>query len=128
MSAIGGYLELWGDTLHLVVWPPSLGGGGTGKDIQRDQKGQLNFADAPWPKISNPAKDCVRRMLEMNPRKRATANQILRHEWLKENGVASTEPIGNAVMDRIKGFSSMNQMKKVSLQVSRLPAICPHKT
>lgn len=54
----------------------------------------------------------------MNPRKRATAKEILQHEWLKENGVASTEPISNAVVDRIKGFSAMNKMKKVALQVN----------
>ena len=27
-------------------------------------QGQLDFDSDPWPKISEPAKDCVRRMLE----------------------------------------------------------------
>jgi calcium-dependent protein kinase len=81
------------------------------------RKSELEFKDDPWPLISESAKDCVRRMLEKNPRKRATAKEILRHEWLKENGVASTAPLNNAVVDRIKGFSAMNNMKKVALQV-----------
>lgn len=81
------------------------------------RKGHLDFSEDPWPSISPAAKDCVRRMLDMNPRKRATAKEILRHEWLKENGVASTEAISNAVVDRIRGFSAMNKMKKIALQV-----------
>lgn len=33
--------------------------------------------------------DCVRRMLERDPSKRATASEVLKHEWVRENGVAS---------------------------------------
>ena len=80
------------------------------------RRGHLDFSEDPWPSISFAAKDCIKRMLDMNPRRRATANEILKHDWLKENGVASTEAINNAVVDRIKGFATMNRMKKISLQ------------
>lgn len=41
------------------------------------------------PLCTEPAKDCVRRMLVRDPRKRATANEILKHDWMRENGVAT---------------------------------------
>ena len=80
------------------------------------RRGYLDFSEDPWPSISPAAKDCIRRMLEINPRRRATANEILKHDWLRENGAASTEAINNAVVDRIKSFATMNRMKKIALQ------------
>ncbi len=32
--------------------------------------------------------DCVRRMLTRDPTARATATEVLNHEWVKEDGVA----------------------------------------
>eukprot|EP00210_Caulerpa_lentillifera_P002369 g2272.t2 len=106
---LSGYPPFWGQTENQIF------------DAVR--KAELDFSENPWPKISESAKDCVRRMLEKSPRRRATAKEILRHEWLRENGVASTEAISNGVVDRIKSFSAMNNMKKIALQViaSNLP-------
>lgn len=39
-------------------------------------KGDLDLASDPWPKISESAKDCVRRMLNPDPKKRATADEV----------------------------------------------------
>lgn len=44
-------------------------------------KGAIDFKSDPWPRISEAAKDCVRRLLDMDPSKRADAATILRHEW-----------------------------------------------
>ncbi len=68
---------------------------------------------------AEPAKDCVRRMLVRDPRKRATAVDILRHEWMRENGVATDNPIELEVLTRIKKFSGMNKLKKEALKVRR---------
>jgi len=40
----------------------------------------------PWPYVSADAKDCVKRMLNQEVKKRATAAEILKHDWLRENG------------------------------------------
>lgn len=47
-------------------------------------KGQIDFKSEPWPKISEAAKDCVRRLLEMDASKRATSEQV-REAWLHSN-------------------------------------------
>lgn len=63
------------------------------------------------------AKDCVRRMLVREPKRRATAQQIMQHEWMRENGCAADQPIQLEVLSRIKQFSAMNRLKKEALKV-----------
>ena len=40
-------------------------------------RGQIDLASEPWPKISSGAKDLVRKMLNINPKERLTAFQVL---------------------------------------------------
>lgn len=75
----------------------------------------MDLESEPWPSISASAKDAVSRMLVADPKKRAKADEILRHEWMKENGVASDKPLDNAVVGRLKGFAAMNKLKKTAL-------------
>lgn len=81
---------------------------------------EVDMESAPWPKISDAAKDCVRQMLLHSSKHRASADQILKHEWMKENGVASDKPLDNAVLGRIKDFAAMNKLKKEALKVIAL--------
>ena len=80
-------------------------------------KADLDFESDPWPSISDAAKDCVRRMLERNPAKRAKADEILKHPWMKEHGVASDKPLGNAIFNRLSNFAGMNKLKKEAMKI-----------
>eukprot|EP00891_Asterochloris_glomerata_P005079 jgi/Astpho2/5079/Aster-08016 len=80
-------------------------------------KGHLDFTSDPWPHISHEAKDCVRQMLTQDPRKRADANRVLQHEWMRENGTASERPLDNVILKRMRGFAAMNKLKKEALKV-----------
>lgn len=40
-------------------------------------RGDLDFSSDPWPKISESAKDLVRRMLVRDPKRRMTAHEAL---------------------------------------------------
>lgn len=80
-------------------------------------QGDIDFETAPWPSISNGAKDLVRKMLTQDPKKRITSAQVLAHPWIKEDGEASDRPIDSAVLSRMKQFRAMNKLKKLALKV-----------
>nr|CAA65500.1 protein kinase [Medicago sativa] len=79
-------------------------------------EGHIDFESEPWPKISDSAKDLVRKMLIQEPKKRITAAQVLEHPWIK-GGNASDKPIDSAVLSRMKQFRAMNKLKKLALKV-----------
>ncbi|KAL3532193.1 hypothetical protein ACH5RR_005714 [Cinchona calisaya] len=79
--------------------------------------GDLDFSSDPWPKISEDAKDLVRKMLVRDPRKRPTAHEVLCHPWVQVDGVAPDKPLDSAVLSRLTHFSAMNKFKKMALRV-----------
>ncbi|KAL3519470.1 hypothetical protein ACH5RR_017619 [Cinchona calisaya] len=79
-------------------------------------QGELDFESPPWPFISSSAKDLVRKMLTMDPKKRITSAQVLEHPWIR-GGEASDKPIDSAVLSRMKQFRAMNKLKKLALKV-----------
>ncbi|EOY28688.1 Calcium-dependent protein kinase 21 isoform 1 [Theobroma cacao] len=80
-------------------------------------EGELHFESQPWPSISESAKDLIRKMLTMDPKKRLTSAQVLEHPWMREGGEASDKPIDSAVLSRLKQFRAMNKLKKLALKV-----------
>ncbi|XP_062182617.1 calcium-dependent protein kinase 25-like [Phragmites australis] len=80
-------------------------------------RGQIDLASDPWPNISSGAKDLVRKMLNINPKERLTAFQVLNHPWIKEDGDAPDTPLDNVVLNRLKQFRAMNQFKKAALRI-----------
>ncbi|CAJ2664472.1 unnamed protein product [Trifolium pratense] len=80
-------------------------------------RGVIDFKREPWPQISDSAKSLVRQMLEPDPKKRLTAEQVLEHPWLQNAKKASNVPLGDIVRTRLKQFSLMNRFKKRALRV-----------
>ncbi|KAE9610034.1 hypothetical protein Lal_00006088 [Lupinus albus] len=80
-------------------------------------RGVIDFKREPWPQISESAKSLVRQMLEPDPKKRLTAQQVLEHSWLQNAKKASNVPLGDIVRTRLKQFSVMNRFKKRALRV-----------
>ena len=37
-----------------------------------------------------------------DPRRRATADQVLQHPWMRENGTASSAPLDNIILKRMQ--------------------------
>ncbi|KAF8646174.1 hypothetical protein HU200_065944 [Digitaria exilis] len=77
----------------------------------------VDFRREPWPRVSEPAKDLVRRMLDPNPNTRFTAAQVLEHPWLHDSKKNPDIPLGDAVKARLQQFSAMNKLKKKALRV-----------
>ncbi|MQL79089.1 hypothetical protein Taro_011542 [Colocasia esculenta] len=96
----------------------------------------LDFKRDPWPKVSDNAKDLVQRMLNPDPTKRLTAQEVLGtiqfffidsllnvvehrsdHPWLQNDKKAPNVSLGETVKARLKQFSVMNKFKKRALRV-----------
>ncbi|CAH9105568.1 unnamed protein product [Cuscuta epithymum] len=71
----------------------------------------------PWPKVSDNAKDLVKKMLNPDPTKRLTALEVLDHPWLQNAQKAPNVSLGETVIARLKQFSMMNKLKKRALKV-----------
>eukprot|EP00879_Flechtneria_rotunda_P004238 GHRR01004486.1.p1 GENE.GHRR01004486.1~~GHRR01004486.1.p1 ORF type:complete len:457 (+),score=158.20 GHRR01004486.1:244-1614(+) len=100
---LSGLPPFWGDTEDQI--------------FKMVLKGAIDFKSEPWPRISDAAKDCVKRLLEMDPTKRATAEQILKHDWLVKEGVAVDTDMDSVVLRRMRQFAQMNKLKKAAMMV-----------
>nr|AAO42812.1 At1g18890 [Arabidopsis thaliana] len=80
-------------------------------------RGVLDFKRDPWPQISESAKSLVKQMLDPDPTKRLTAQQVLAHPWIQNAKKAPNVPLGDIVRSRLKQFSMMNRFKKKVLRV-----------
>ncbi|XP_073021883.1 calcium-dependent protein kinase 8-like [Primulina eburnea] len=77
----------------------------------------VDFKRDPWPKVSDNAKDLVKKMLDPDPSRRYTAQQVLEHPWLQNAKKAPNVSLGETVKSRLKQFSMMNKLKKKALKV-----------
>lgn len=50
--------------------------------MERTRYGRYEFVDKYWSHISNEAKNLIRRMLTVDPKKRITAREALANEWI----------------------------------------------
>uniref|UniRef100_A0A804N481 Calcium-dependent protein kinase 24 n=1 Tax=Zea mays TaxID=4577 RepID=A0A804N481_MAIZE len=80
-------------------------------------RSNIDFQREPWPKVSENAKDLVRKMLDPSPYSRLTAQQVLEHPWIQNASAAPNIPLGEAVRSRLKQFTVMNKFKKKALLV-----------
>ncbi|KAL0460963.1 UNVERIFIED_CONTAM: Calcium-dependent protein kinase [Sesamum latifolium] len=77
----------------------------------------IDFKRDPWPRVSDNAKDLVKKMLDPDPNRRLTALQVLEHPWLQNAKKAPNISLGETVKARLKQFSVMNKLKKRALRV-----------
>ncbi|KAL7197396.1 hypothetical protein ACSBR2_020019 [Camellia fascicularis] len=77
----------------------------------------VDFKRDPWPKVSDNAKDLVKKMLDPDPKRRLTAQQVLDHAWIQNAKKAPNVSLGETVRARLQQFSVMNKLKKRALRV-----------
>lgn len=100
---LSGLPPFWGDTEDQI--------------FKMVLKGALDFKSEPWPRISDAAKDCVRKLLDMDVAKRPSAKMILQHDWLVNEGAAKDIILDSVVLQRMRQFAQMNKLKKMALMV-----------
>lgn len=78
-------------------------------------QGDIDFDTQPWPKISEDAKDLIRKLLTVDPSKRISVQQVLEHKWMQGN-VSDTQ-LDHVVVKRMKKFAAMNKLKKTAMMM-----------
>lgn len=66
------------------------------------------FTSPYWDKISASAKDLIKQLLQVDPKKRLTAEQALEHKWLSEKNVYSHLP---STLEELKKFQAKQNWK-----------------
>lgn len=56
--------------------------------LRRVRSGRYTFPDSEWRDISSEAKDFIRGLLEVDPKKRLAANEALNHIWLTSSNIS----------------------------------------
>jgi serine/threonine protein kinase len=78
-------------------------------------KGRYDFPSPWWDNISGEAKDLVRRMLTVDPKKRATAKDVLAHPWIR--GQAPDTAIDT---ENLKKHNAARKLKKAAAKLMAL--------
>ncbi|EKX74349.1 protein kinase domain containing protein [Theileria equi strain WA] len=77
--------DIWsiGVILYILLsgFPP-FNGASEAEIIKKVQAGKYSFEMSLWQKVSESAKDLIRRMLSYNPAKRISAAEALEHHWI----------------------------------------------
>ncbi|KAL1211157.1 Calcium-dependent protein kinase 25 [Cardamine amara subsp. amara] len=116
----GPEADIWsaGVMIYVLLSGSAPFWGETEEDIFNEVlEGELDLSSDPWPKVSESAKDLIRKMLERNPKQRLTAQQVLCHPWIRDEGNAPDTLLDTTVLSRLRKFSATDKLKKMALRV-----------
>ncbi|XP_066207760.1 serine/threonine-protein kinase DCLK3 [Saccopteryx leptura] len=74
------------------------------------QQGHFEFLAPYWDNISDAAKDLVSRLLVVDPKKRYTAHQVLKHPWIETSGKTGTANLPKEVSPGGEGHLRSQRM------------------
>mmetsp|Transcript_46470 Transcript_46470/g.85141 ORF Transcript_46470/g.85141 Transcript_46470/m.85141 type:complete len:713 (-) Transcript_46470:33-2171(-) len=113
--------DLWSCGVIMFIllcgYPPF--GGSTPEEVcAATLKGEYVFHEAFWNAISVDAKDLIKRLLTYDPQQRYTAEQTMRHTWIKDVAPAAHErPLQLQELGKMKAYGRENKLKKRAMQV-----------
>jgi len=110
----GVQIDMWscGVILYIILcgFPPFYDENDDLKKLYAKIKtAQYDMPSPYWDKISNGAKDLVRKLLVVDPAKRYTSKDTLLHPWLKD---ASDIAIGSEQLLNIKRFQYIRRLRR----------------
>lgn len=81
---------------------------------QRILAGDFTFDDQTWKTISPQPKDLISRLLSVEPYKRPTADELLKHSWVIGD-CAKQEPMDSEVVSRLQSFNARKKFRAAAL-------------
>jgi len=103
-------------TYMLLSGTPPFPGGGEGEILQRVKKGQFSLDINRFEGVSDHAKDFIRKLLVMDPKKRMSASEAQAHEWMHD-WEDEKKPLSLDIAQSLKEFHNYGAMKKLVCEV-----------
>lgn len=95
--------------------------------MEKVKTAEVMFPKLDWMGVSSDAKHLINCLLNKNPRKRATAEQALRHKWFKlaekqENNLSRgllprKSQFGIELLEKFRRFQGLSRLKKIALTI-----------
>lgn len=132
-SAYGKEVDLWsvGVILYILLcgFPPFYSDH-TSELYAQIKNGEYEFPDPYWSEISMAAKDLVRKLLQVDPNRRLTADQALQHPWISGNAAPSRK-FGGDHTQRLKLLQARNKFRhavQTIIALNRFVVSVPEET
>ena len=93
----------------LLTGRPPFGGSDDEKILSKVKKGKFDLVKYPWSIISNEAKDLIKKLIEIDPNKRLSAEDALQHPWFELTKLKAVDQMVN-VLDPSKEKNLMNNL------------------
>jgi serine/threonine protein kinase len=87
----------------LLSGTPPFPGNGENEILMRVKKGNYDLNISKFDMVSSHAKDFIKKLLVMDPKKRMSAKQAQEHQWLHDFDVPS-EPLDTNIAESLKSF------------------------
>ena len=104
--------DIWscGVILYILLcgYPP-FNGDDDNEILDCVKKGEFTFYDEDWEMISEGAKNLIRKMLTLNPKKRISAKEALADEWLTSN--QNEAKLKANVLENLTSFQSNSRFR-----------------
>ena len=90
--------------------------GSTDQDIMKKVKlGKFSFSDPCWSSMSDSCKDFITQLLTLDASKRPSAEEILKHPWLKEMVDSSVDSsVATGALANLKNFRADQKLKQAT--------------
>ena len=102
----------------LCGFPPFFDAQGNQKRLYKLIKlGKYRFPSPYWDYVSEQAKDLIKNLLQLDPNKRYSAQQVLKHKWVNKSEAIEEIDLGKMYMEQMEHFSSSRQFVDAGLKL-----------
>ncbi|XP_045461398.1 peripheral plasma membrane protein CASK isoform X2 [Harmonia axyridis] len=112
----GKTVDIWaaGVMLHVLL-TGTLPFHGSGRRLmEKICRGKLHFDTPHWEFVSDSARDLVQQMLTVDPKKRVTIQEVLKHRWIRDREKGLRIHLTEAI-DELKKYNARRKLKAAIL-------------